>query len=635
MGESAASLPLRHNREFLTAVLDYAGQPVLVLDRAARICLFNQACESLFGSPTGDVLGARIDRFLAPEERGEVKAVFADILAGNFPSEHENDFLTRSGRRHRIQWRNTALLDERGEVEYVVAIGLDVSDARRAEQKLRHSQEQLQRLIDSTPALVAKLDAGLHVRFANEAYRTWFGLDPGEIVGKHVREVIGSQALALLEPCFQEALRGRTAQYRGEVPYRHGGTRVIHGVYAPAGDLEGSPDGLFILAVDLTEQHRLANALAGQVERANAVLDTAIDGIITIDIDGIMQSANAAAERIFGYKERELIGRNVSMLMPESYRAHHDEHIRHYLETGEKRVIGVGREVQGLRRNGEVFPLELSVGEFIENGQRYFTGFTRDISDRRRAEEEARERTNQLAHVSRVSAMGDLASGLAHEVNQPLTAIVTTAQACLRLMDADRASMQLLRQSLSQVARQGERASDIIRGMRGFLRKVDEHPRSEEDVARLVRDALNLLQHEIRTGGIQVRLQFEPALPCVGMRRVQVEQVLLNLMRNAIEAMSETEGLRCLVIHAGLSRNGRAVQIRIEDNGAGIPMSVRERLFDPFVTSKPSGMGQGLSISRTIARAHGGDLELLHTGENGTSFVLHLPVGAAGGGRNA
>lgn len=503
------------------------------------------------------------------------------------------------------------------------------AETMQARDRLRRSEEQLQSLLDFCPALVGQLDSRQHFRFANEGYRTWFNLDPAEIVGRHAREIVGEDAYKVLRPRFEAALRGEVARYDGMVPYSRGGARIIHGVYMPHRDKDGVVDGLFIMAVDLTEQHRLADALAAEAQRSKTVLDTAVDGIITIDANGRISSANPASERMFGYTQEEMLGRNVSMLMPSPHHERHDDYIRQYLASGQKRIIGIGREVQGRRRNGEVFPMELAVGEFIEQGEHYFTGFTRDISDRKRAEQQARERLSQLAHVTRVSALGDLAAGLAHEVNQPLTAIVTTAQTCMRLLNDDRASAETLKRALEQIARQGERASNVIHGMRGFLRKADEHAATDEDIERLLRGVLELMQNEIRTNRVSIRMDVETPVPPVCLRAVQIEQVLLNILRNAIEAVANLQGIRQVTINVR-KQSRDAIEVFISDNGTGIAAEIRERLFEPFVTTKPSGMGQGLSISRSIMRAHGGEIELASSDAGGSCFRLQFPASGTG-----
>lgn len=483
-------------------------------------------------------------------------------------------------------------------------------------------------LIDHSPALIAHLDPQLHFLFANESYQQWFGLSLDDIVGRHVREIIGEEAYFVLGPRYQRALAGEVVTFDGEVPYLHGGNRFIHGTYVPHLTEDGVVDGLFIMTIDLTERRRLASALSATNRRNQAVLDTAVDGIITINDQDIIESFNRSAERLFGYRAAEVIGHNVKILMPSPHAERHDGYIQHYLNTGERRIIGIGREVQARRKDGTLFPTELAVGEFVENGRHYFTGFTRDITDRKRVEQEARERLDQLAHVARQNSLGIMTSGLAHEINQPLAAIVTTAQACLRLLQNERASPEVLQRSLSQIVKQGERASNIVQGMRQFLRKPDAENRVSVNINELIPGVLHLVSHEISTQSIDVVTKLNEDIPPVPINQVQIEQILLNLIRNAIEALVNEEGKRLLEIETGFQESDKeSIAIIVADNGPGLPDEVLERLFEPFVTTKENGLGQGLAISQSIVRTDGGDIQLINNGdESGTRFRVTLPV---------
>lgn len=610
----------------LYAVLDAVRAPVIVFDRDGCLHFFNQECSRLTGFSPEDLLGRNVfDVLIAPEARETWRGVFDQMAAGDSPGDHECECLLRAGGRRRLVFRCSPLFDDTGRMAYVVATAVDMKDMHSAESAARATARQLQDFVDACPALVGELDCSYRFVFANPEYRRRFGLDPRHIHGQHASRVIGEAAFNVLKRFLDKALAGETVTYDGEISYGSGDPRTIHGVYIPRRNESGEVCGLYIMAVDLTEQYRLGSALNDAAHRSQAVLDTAIDGVITITPDGLIESFNHSAEKMFGYTAQEVIGRNVNMLMPEPHHSQHDGYLGHYLATGEKRIIGIGREVIARRKDGSLFPIELAVGEFEEHGERRFTGFTRDISDRKRAEAEARDRLNQLAHVTRVSAMGDLASGIAHEVNQPLTAITTTAHACLHLLRDHRASPEVVQRSLEQIARQAERASNVIHGMRNFLRKADERPMEEVDIRELLRDVLQLMQHEIRVQDVDVRLDMPAELPLVELNVVQIEQVMLNILRNAIEAMTGSATRRVNVKIRALVTEGTTVELVVHDTGPGVPPEIRERVFEPFVTSKSAGMGQGLSISRGIVRAHGGDLRLLEV-ECGACFSITLPA---------
>lgn len=616
----------------MSVVNDAARVAVVALDTGGRIQVFNETSHRITGFTQQELCGREIFDVLIPaEQREAVREVFKSILADEIPDSYENDWLTTAGDRRRLRWDWTLLRDAVGQVQYVVGMGVDVTGEHVARSSARRHADELQKLVDACPALVGEVDADYRFIFANTEYRRQFGLDPASLRGQHIERVIGPDAFRILKPSFDRALAGSIATYDGPVPYSKGIVRVMHAVYVPRTNDEGGVHSFYVMAVDLTNQANLASELADSATRGQAVLDTAVDAILTIDASGRIESFNRAAEQMFGYAASEVSGRNVSMLMRNPYHSEHDNYIERYLETGDKRVIGSGREVTAKRRDGSLFPIELAVGEFEARDERHFTWFIRDTTERKRIEAEARQRLNQLAHVNRVSAMDALASGISHEVNQPLTAIVATSRACLHMMDRGSASLEFLRDALEQVERQAERASSIIREMRGLLRKVDDQRTSRENVGCLLHGMQEILQHEINAHDVQLRVIVEKHLPEIEVNRVQIEQVMLNLMRNAVEAMAVCDGPRRLMVRA--RRAGKAdsmVEIVVRDNGRGVADDIRDRLFEPFVTNKPAGMGQGLSISRSIVRAHGGDITLEPESGNGTCFCVRLPFAGDG-----
>jgi two-component system sensor kinase FixL len=357
-----------------------------------------------------------------------------------------------------------------------------------------------------------------------------------------------------------------------------------------------------------------------------AIVETSPDGLITIDETGRIQSFNPAAEQIFGYAAAEVIGHNVACLMPSPYREQHDSYIRRYLRTGEKRIIGIGREVLGRRKDGTVFPLELAVGEVQAAGHRVFAGFVRDVSARRLAEARLRELQAELIHVSRLSAMGEMASALAHELNQPLTAIMNYAQATRRLLGgADEARASALSGLLDKIVQQGSRAGQIIRRLRQFIAK-GETERTLADVNGVTEEASALALIGAAGKGIAVRRMLEDGLPPVLMDKIQIHQVITNLIRNSVDALGDIGRGEILI---RTRRTSAQIEISVADTGPGLAPEVAARLFQPFVTTKPNGMGIGLSICRTIVEAHGGKLSAGDNPGGGAVFTVSLPL--AGG----
>lgn len=492
-------------------------------------------------------------------------------------------------------------------------------------------------------------------------------------------------------------------------------------------------------------------ALTGRVsgDRWAALLAAAADPIVLIDLEGRISGFNRAAENVFGYIEAEMLGQPVDVLMPGPYREEHGGYMSRYLATGQRRIIGIGREVVAQRRDGSTFPIDLSVGEFVNGDDHGFVGILRDISVRKRQEAELRETTEELrlifantptailitdtagrivdvnraceallghsaqrlrgglhgslvtesdrrllaasleqllrsgdrfsrelqyetaggeplpallhagvaqdiegapllviceivdrrqvlaatreaedlrarlAHVNRLGTLGEMVSGIAHEVNQPLTAIASYANAARRFVQAGDSDPAELVSILNKIAVQAERAGQVIRGLRSMTRR---HEAVREPLAcgALIAEVARLIEFELRARGWRLVQSVAPNLPPVSGDGVQIQQVLLNLIRNAVEAMSERAHGDVVEVSATADEAGW-VDIRVRDSGPGLPSEVEEHLFEPFFTTKAQGMGLGLSICKSILSAHGGDLRYRRIDGGGAEFTLHLP----------
>lgn len=361
--------------------------------------------------------------------------------------------------------------------------------------------------------------------------------------------------------------------------------------------------------------------LAEREAHLKSILDTVPDAMIVIDEGGIMRSFSPAAERTFGWASTEAVGKNVSILMPEPHRTAHDGYLARYYGTGERRIIGIGRVVVGLRKSGETFPMELSVGEMRTSGGRFFTGFVRDLTERQEAEARLQELQTELIHISRVTAMGEMASALAHELNQPLSAITNYLKGSSRMLARPGADPERLRDALGRAADQALRAGEIIRRLRDFAAR-GETERRVESLVRIVEEAAALALVGAREHGVDVKFKFRPGADLVLADRVQVQQVVLNLIRNAMDAMEEAPR-RELTIAVERTADGMA-EVRVRDTGPGIAPEAAAHLFQPFMTTKAHGMGVGLSISRTIIEAHGGQIWVEPTPGGGATFRFTL-----------
>ncbi|KQZ96279.1 PAS domain-containing sensor histidine kinase [Mesorhizobium sp. Root157] len=373
---------------------------------------------------------------------------------------------------------------------------------------------------------------------------------------------------------------------------------------------------------------RTESALDAREAHLRSILDTALDATVVIEKDGTIISFNAAAVRQFGYAVEEIVGRNVRVLMPEPYRREHDGYINRYLETGEKRIIGIDRVVVGCRKDGSTFPMKLAVGEMKTGGKTFFTGFIRDLTEREESAAHLAEIQGELARMARLNELGEMASTLAHELNQPLSAIANYVQGCSRLLrNMDEAVATRMREALNEAAQQALRAGQIIRHLREFVTR-GETEKGPEDMRKLIEEASTLALMGSRQHRVRSAFEFSPGAEMVTADRVQIQQVLINLMRNAIEAMRDSDR-REIMVRTAPGGDGTVV-VEVADTGPGISDEIAVQLFKPFVTTKPGGMGVGLSISRRIVEAHGGKLSVTRNENGGATFRFTLPIDKVG-----
>lgn len=357
--------------------------------------------------------------------------------------------------------------------------------------------------------------------------------------------------------------------------------------------------------------------------RLASVFDTAADGIVVINDRGQVLAFNKACESLFGYEAADLLGRNVNRIMPAEYAVAHDHYLKNYLDTGEKKIIGIGREVQGRHKDGTVFPIELSVGEASTPGGRQFIGILRDLRSRKQIEDRLARTQAQLLHMTRISALDEMGAAIAHELNQPLTAVLLYLQSVSRKAKSDKFLDPFILEVISKAVREAERASEIIQRMRQLVEKKAPE-RQTIDVPDLVRNCLEMAELGSGEGTSFLYSELEPDLPPLQADPVQIRQILINLLRNAREAVTDVSVKK---VTLSVSRNGDRLEFRVRDNGPGVPEELVDSLFRAFTGVKQKGVGLGLAISRSIAQNHGGDLRLEDVPEGGgASFLLTLPV---------
>ncbi len=484
----------------------------------------------------------------------------------------------------------------------------------------------LNAIVETLPEAVAIIDLDHKLVDLNPAGLAMVGAGSIEDVpATSVRSLIVPSSIPDFYAHFQATISAAPVRDRAsriEINSLDGISRIMECRMAPLQNLDGQLSGVVMTARDVSGREESQRAVADGAALLRAILATVPDAMVVIDETGMISSFSTAAEKLFGYVEADVLGRNVSILMPSPHKEAHDGYLRRYLETGEKRIIGIGRVVEGLRRDGSVFPMELSVGEAVTGDHRAFTGFVRDLTARVEAEAQLNRVQSELVHASRLSAVGTLASALAHELNQPLTAVANYVSAGRDLLDGQMLEGQsAMREALDEAAREAVRAGQIVRRLRDFVTKGEIETRILS-LAKLINDATTLGLVGAREQGVEWWIDIDPDVGDVLADRVQIQQVMVNLMRNAIESM-EKQPIKRLTIRAR-QHNAEQVEIAVADTGSGVTPDMLKNLFQPFNSSKTQGMGLGLSICRTIIEAHGGRLGVEPVPEGGTIFKFTL-----------
>lgn len=630
---TAAEVEARRNAAFLEGVGAATPDIIYAKDLDLRLVYINPAGAAAIGRPIEELIGRRnhepaID--VTETDLEDPDAADREVLATGRTLTAEGRFTSPDGEARHLRSTKFPVRDRDGAIIGVAGLTIDMTSAYAARDALAESEAKYRSIANAMPALVWSGDAEGRRDFYNDRWTQFVGAGNGGTEGwswldkvhpddRERVEAYVRRCIAIGEPYEIEyrliGVRGPRWFLERGVPVRNGDGHIHRwkGAYT---DIE-----------ELVESRRAKELAFAQLEAREAhlssILDSVPDAMIVIDERGIIQSFSSAAERQFGWTAQEAIGRNVSFLMPEPYRAGHDGYLSRYLTTGERRVIGLGRVVVGVRRDGSTFPVELAVGEARSGERRFFTGFVRDLTERQEADRRFQDVQAELAHVSRLSAMGEMASALAHELNQPLSATANYIQGSRRLLDQDPIDKEIVREALAMASEQMFRAGDVIRRLRDFVSK-GETERQIENLPKLLEEAGALAMVGAKDRGVRLRYDIAPEIGAVMVDKVQIQQVVLNLMRNGIEAMADSPR-RELVVAARPAPDDMVV-VSVSDSGVGLSPEVAAQLFQPFITTKKHGMGVGLSISRTIVEAHGG--RIWAEGRPGQGTTFHFSVRA-------
>ena len=721
--------------------------------------LVNRAWQEYTGCSLHQLSGWVWQTTIHPDEVAKFIDEWTAALAGGKPFQTEAR-IRRADRQYHWFLIRKALsipLNQGGDSSVHTLITCeDINDRKETQAKLQQSEAQLQAFLENSPNLIFLKDRQGRYLYANKEFKRALRITEKQIEGKKDEELFSAKQAAVFQTNDRQVIEAGVPMEFEEVALHEDGEHTSIVQKFPLLNAEGEIYAIGGVVTDITERKQGEYARRYSEERHRLVVETAPDAVISMDESGAIQFANPATLGVFGYEPAELIGKPLTVLMPEFIRKVHEAGFSRYLATGQRHINWQGTELTGLRKNGQEFPVEVSFGELVKNGHRIFTGFVRDISERKLAEDKLRasERTlrqltetipqmlwsaeadgaidycNQrvldytglspeqvrgagwmnsvhrddiekmtqawtaavltggpfqyefrgrraadnayrwcissalplrdqegrvikwfgsvvdlhdwkeaqqalrmtqaeLARVSRLTTMGELAASIAHEVNQPLTAVTNNSNACLRLLAADNLKPEVLRRALAEIVADGNRASAVVTRIRGFIKK-EPAEKSKLDINDVIQEVLTLADRELSENQVLLERQLTEALPLVSADRVQMQQVLLNLIINGIEAMAAvTNRTRSLSIQSRIDDSGD-VLVAVCDSGTGLSSEAR-RLFTPFFTTKPNGMGMGLSISRSLVESHGGRLWAEPNSPHGAVFCFTLPesVGSA------
>jgi PAS domain S-box-containing protein len=597
---------------------------ICTMNPAGEIEELNRPLLEYFGKTPEELRGWRMTDAVHPDDLPEVIKAYTYSITNGTPYEIEHRCRRADGVYRWFQVRASAVRDADDRITGWYVLLTDIEDRKRAEDALRASETSLREILDSIPGLVCTLSPAGEMEVTNRPFLQYFGKtfeemkDWGNSDAVHPDDMPG----VVLE--FTNSITTGAPYYTEHRCRRADGVyRWFQNSARPMRDTEGRITRWYCLITDIDDRKRAEDELKRSEARHRVLVETASDAVVSIDDSGAIILANPATKRIFGYGPEELIGKSLTVLMPGAMRKLHETGLKRYLETGTRHLNWQGTEVTAMRANGEEFPAEVSFGEMISNHRKVFTGFIRDISDKKRAHEELLNSQAELARMTRVVTIGQLTASIAHEVNQPLSGIITNASTCLRMLKSDPPNIDGARETAQRAIRDGNRASEVITRLRTlFSRKQTEF--ETLDLNEAAREVITLLSGELQRNEVILKPEFCDRLPAVKGDRVQLQQVILNLLHNASDAMvTVNDRPRQLLIRT--EPDGTHVIVSVQDSGVGFSPEMSERLFEPFLTTKQGGMGIGLSVSRSIVEAHQGRLWAARNAGPGATFAFSIP----------
>lgn len=624
---------LRASEEW-RSVFDNTAVGIALLDASENHVATNSAYQRMLGYSEKELQRLSYQDVTHEEDVKAGRDLFGQLVEDKYRQLHiEKRCRRKDGTVVWVKTGVSRVLGTEGRTGLFAAVVADITERKRAEEALRRSEAYLAEAqkLSRTGSWHWNIASG-EVMWSQELFAI-LGFDSQQHKSSYQSHLarIHPEDSSRVEGARLAAI-GKRGQFEAEYRLLMPGGEVKrvqdvgYCLVDKAGDVE------YIGAVmDVTERKRAEEERERLREEQRVILEAASDVVLGVDEGGVIRYANPATNGVFGFDPKELIGKPLSVLMPESVRGRHENAFRRYGATGRRNFNWNGTEHTGLRKNGMEFPVEVSFGELTTNGHRVFTGFIRDITEKRRAEEERKRAAEallmaqeKLAQAAQSAIIGQLAASIAHEINQPLAAVVANGHACVRWLSANPANLERARMTAEHIARDGKAAAEFVQRIRGLFKHATQEG-APVDIEEAILEVIGVMEDEITARGGHVETEFEKRLPPIIGDRIQIQQVVINLVRNALDAMECLDGQQRIVeIRARVEHTG-AIAIEVVDRGCGVEDA--DKIFIPFYTTKKTGMGVGLSICRSIVDAHGGRLRAVRNEGRGSRFIVSLPAG--------
>ncbi len=620
-----AQAELSESEERMSLAADVGRLGLWMWDVARDEIWVTQEDRALFS--WGESEAISLDRFietLHPDDREPTREAVHRALESGGDYRFEYRVVLSDGSMRWIAARGRVEYDARRKPIHMRSVSLDITDRKRAEEALRESEARFRVVANTAPVMIWMSGTDKLCTFFNKGWIDFTGRAMEQELGNGWAEGVHREDL---DRCLEVYINSFDARQEFAMEYR---LRRFDGEYCwildsgvPRFESNGTFLGYIGSCIDITERKRAEEVLRQSEERYRTLAETATDVIVTMDQNSTILFVNSAVARVFGYSSSELVGRKITALMPEPLRQRHEEGMRRYLETGVKLLSWDAVSFSGLHKSGREISLEISFAESRVGERRLFTGIMRDVTERLQAELEAARQRAELAHIARVSTMGELATSLAHELNQPLGAILSNAEAAELFLENDQPDLRELRAILADIRKDDQRAADVIRRMRALLSRRELELKVVA-VEELIEEAVAMTKPDALVRQVKVETEVASNLPRVRGDRVHLEQVLLNLMLNGMDSLNGCPAeQRRLVVRADRTGDG-TVELSVRDCGHGIPADGLTKVFEPFYSTKAKGMGMGLAISRTIVEAHGGRIWAENNPDGGATFRFTL-----------